>query len=99
MIGQAGQLSSTLQLFLMATETLHAFSWLRRLFVPPPFMIPVNVVAWLSAGCPVMGILMGQCWPQKDYVTTLLLLCMVLRTALLAMSCLKIPRPLAEGLT
>ena len=34
-------------------------------------MKPVDVVPWLSAGCPVMGILMGQCWHQKDYVTTL----------------------------
>ena len=30
-------------------------------------------VPWLSACCLVMAILIGQCWPQKKYVTTLLL--------------------------
>ena len=33
----------------------------------------MDVVPWLSAGCPVMGILIGHSWPEQDYVTTILL--------------------------
>ena len=33
-------------------------------------MTPVDVVPWLSAGCPVMGNLVDQSWPQHDYVAT-----------------------------
>ena len=38
----------------------------------PHFIIPVDVVPWLSAGCPVMGILIGKSWPRQDYLTTVL---------------------------
>ena len=31
-------------------------------------MIPVDGVTCLSAGCRVMGIEMGQCWPLQEYV-------------------------------
>ena len=44
----------------------------------PPFIIPVDVVPWLSAGCPVMGILIGHSWPQQDYVIPILLLLLLL---------------------
>ena len=36
-------------------------------------MIPVDVVPRVSAGRLVIGIWIGQSWPQQDYVTTILL--------------------------
>ena len=36
-----------------------------------PFMIPVDVVPRVSAGRLVIGIWIGQSWPQQDYVRTI----------------------------
>ena len=35
-------------------------------------MIRVDIVPSVSAGCLAEGIRIGQCWPQQDYVTTVL---------------------------
>ena len=32
---------------------------------------PMDVILWLSAGCLVMGIWIGQCWPLQGYVTVI----------------------------
>ena len=41
----------------------------RRIFCCS-YMIPVDVVARVSAGCLVTGICEGQCWPVQDYAQT-----------------------------
>jgi len=42
-----------------------------RICISGSYMVPVDVGPRVSAACLLVGIGIGQCWPQQDYVTTM----------------------------